>query len=346
MVPLPRQCVGTTTRRYKAAPSSMPAEACSMLHGSGMVRWISSRSWAFGLEGLKETCIPSQVGFKEELGSSQVTANGGQGPAPQLALEAAVVQDADRWVGWGVAHVHRLPHTAPARTLPPRRLSPLAHSPPSPHSPHSPAWQPRARRVRRGGLHMRAPGAQLGLPTACLSPPPLRRLDAIGAIGVARCLTFGGAKHRVLYDAAVPPRVGLTKQQYMEGAGGCGCTWAAQPACEGVCRALPRAVRHLVVVLADRQRGLEGRTVAAALRQREHAALWAPLRPATRRRGAGHHHKPLLRKAPATQGRGEGPRVLQGEHGIRGAGEPRGWASRGQVAPADTPAAWLPRRTS
>jgi uncharacterized protein len=42
------------------------------------------------------------------------------------------------------------------------------------------------------------------------------RLDAIGAIGVARCLTFGGARGRVLYDPAVPPAVGLTKEQYRD----------------------------------------------------------------------------------------------------------------------------------
>jgi uncharacterized protein len=44
------------------------------------------------------------------------------------------------------------------------------------------------------------------------------RLDAIGAIGIARCLTFGDARHRVLHDPAVPPRQQLTKQQYCDGA--------------------------------------------------------------------------------------------------------------------------------
>ncbi len=40
------------------------------------------------------------------------------------------------------------------------------------------------------------------------------RLDAIGAIGIARCLTFGGARHRVLYDPEVPPIADLTHEAY------------------------------------------------------------------------------------------------------------------------------------
>lgn len=39
-----------------------------------------------------------------------------------------------------------------------------------------------------------------------------------GAIGIARCFTFGGAFKRTLYDPATPPRTGdkLTKEIYMK----------------------------------------------------------------------------------------------------------------------------------
>lgn len=53
------------------------------------------------------------------------------------------------------------------------------------------------------------------------------RLDAIGAVGIARCFTYGGSKRRVLYDPAVAPRLSLTGGAYRassvaEGAQGSG----------------------------------------------------------------------------------------------------------------------------
>ncbi len=45
------------------------------------------------------------------------------------------------------------------------------------------------------------------------------RLDAMGAIGIARAFNFGGHKGRPLYDPEVAPRVGMTKADYKKSNG-------------------------------------------------------------------------------------------------------------------------------
>ncbi|MFT5849943.1 MAG: hypothetical protein ACI9H6_000771, partial [Patiriisocius sp.] len=40
------------------------------------------------------------------------------------------------------------------------------------------------------------------------------RIDALGAIGIARTFNYGGHKGRALYDPAIPPNLNMSKDEY------------------------------------------------------------------------------------------------------------------------------------
>ncbi|MCV6631107.1 MAG: HD domain-containing protein [Flavobacteriaceae bacterium] len=60
-------------------------------------------------------------------------------------------------------------------------------------------------------------GGHFGTPADSLELQIVRdadRLDAIGAVGIARCFNYGGFKNQKLYDPSIPPNLQMSKEAY------------------------------------------------------------------------------------------------------------------------------------
>lgn len=42
------------------------------------------------------------------------------------------------------------------------------------------------------------------------------RLDAIGAIGIAKTFVYGGSKGRKIYNPEIKPKIGMNKEEYQK----------------------------------------------------------------------------------------------------------------------------------
>jgi uncharacterized protein len=97
--------------------------------------------------------------------------------------------------------------------------------------------------------------ASISFKGAAVEQPPLSlegqvvqdadRLDAMGAIGIARAFAYGGAKGRAIYDPAVPPTEHRTAEAYLKSGG--------------------HTINHFyekLLLLKDRMNTATGRTVA------------------------------------------------------------------------------------
>lgn len=71
--------------------------------------------------------------------------------------------------------------------------------------------------VKLVGFNEEIAGTQEQLPLETKVVQDADRLDALGAIGIARTFAYGGSKKHAMYDPNIKPRENLTQEQYKSG---------------------------------------------------------------------------------------------------------------------------------